>query len=103
MSPLSKKILKLKAELSTQNARCAGFIENISKKDIYFLTSKEVPEIDCSPGSPMQFEFASHDGEKLVLDCKMKWAYKMPPLGLTNIIAEVTQTPPDYEAFLKSI
>jgi len=103
MSPLSKKILKLKAELTTQTARCPGFIENISKKDIYFLTSGEVSEIDSRPGSPIQFEFASHDGEKLVLGCKMKWSYKMPPLGLTNIIAEVTETFPEYEAFLKSI
>ncbi len=100
---MSKRILKLKAELTTKTARCPGFIESLSNKDIYFLTSKEVPEIDCCPGSPLELEFACHDGEMLKLDCRLKWAYKTPPIGLTNVVAEVMGTSSKYEAFLKSI
>jgi len=100
---LSKKILKLKAELTTDTARCKGFIESLSTKDIYFLTSKEVPEIDCFPGAPLELEFACHNGEMINLNCKLKWAFKTPPFGLTNIIAEVIEPKPNYEAFLKSL
>lgn len=93
----------LKAELTTKTERCPGFIESLSKKDIYFLTSQEVPEIDCYPGSPIELDFACHDGKMLNLNCKIKWAYKTPPFGLTNIIAEVIETAPNYETFLKSL
>lgn len=103
MAPLSKKLVKFKAELISKTTRCPGFIESLSKKDIYFLTSHDLPETDCCPESPIELKFARPDGEMLNINCKVKWAYKTPPIGLTNIVAEVIEPFPKYQKLLKSL
>jgi hypothetical protein len=100
---VSKKTVKFKAELITNNARCRGFIKSFSKKDIYFLTSNYLPETDCCPESPIELKFTHPEGEKLNLSCKIKWAYKTPPVGFINIIAEVVKPFPKYQKFLRSL
>jgi hypothetical protein len=103
MAPLSKKIVKFKAELISRTMRCPGFIESLAKKDIYFLTSHDLPETDCFPKALIGLKLTRPEGEMLNLICEVKWAYKTQPLGLTNIIAEVIEPFPKYQKFLRSL
>jgi len=100
---VSNKLVKFKAELISKTAKCQGFIESLSKKDVYFLTSHELPETECYPGSPLELIFTRPEEEMFSLSCKVKWSYKTSPLGLTKIIAEVIEPFPKYQKLLKSL
>jgi hypothetical protein len=86
MSPLSKKIVKLKAELMSGSHRYPGFVESFSKDDVFISASPAMQEDDSSPGKTFNLKFTSPCGKKVNLTCRVKWSYKTPPYGYTNSI-----------------
>lgn len=80
---------KLKAELISEDASYPGFIENFLNNDVYISTTPSMSETDSTPGNSFTLKFTNSSGRILNLNCKIKWSYKTPPVGMTNIIAEI--------------
>ncbi len=100
MSPISKKIVALKAEFCCGSFCCNGFIENLSENNISCTTTEK----NLSPGTEFQVRFQSDSGEALNLNCKLKWSYETPPHGITNSIGmEILHQPTQYKTFLESL
>ena len=100
MSPISKKIVNLKAEISCDGVCCNGFIDNLNKDNICCTTTAK----NLSPGTEYQVKFQPDFGEALNLNCKLKWAYETPPHGITNSIGmEILDQPVQYQTFLESL
>lgn len=86
MSPLTKKIVSLNAELISDGRSYSGFIENFSEDGIYMRTAPTKTPINFTLGTTLKLKFQPHSGEILCLSCKVKWLYKTPVHGLTNSI-----------------
>jgi hypothetical protein len=100
MSPVSKKIVNLRAELTSDNVSCDGFIENLSEDNICCTTTAK----NLAPGTEFQVKIQSDLGEVLNLDCKLTWSYETPPYGVTNSIGmEILNQPTHYRKFLDSL
>ncbi len=103
LSPLSRKIVRFKAELISGEASYRGFIENLSADDIFVLTTPSMTETDSVPGTSFKLIFTPFSGETLNLSCRIKWSYKTPPLGTTNIIAQIVEPLLKYNNFFKTL
>jgi len=100
MSPVSKKIVNLRAEFSCGCFCCDGFIDNLSENTICCTTTAK----NLSPGTEFKVKFQPDSGEALNLDCKLKWSYDTPPYGITNSVGmEILNQTAQYKTFLKSL
>lgn len=59
-----------------------GIIDNLSESGLNFLSAPTDIEVDFKPGTLLNLEFQPSPGEKLVLNCRIKWAKKIPPRNL---------------------
>ncbi len=93
MSPLTKKIVKLKANLETGTGSFEGFIENVSDSEIYMITRSSSPFPVFTSGIPVTLHIELSKG---VIDLKgrIKWTYMTPPHGLTRSLG-IEITSPD--------
>ena len=100
MSPISKKIVNLKAEFSCGSFCCNGFIDNLSEDNICCTTTAK----NLSPGTEVDVKFQPDSGEALNLNCKLKWSYETPPYGITNSVGmEILNQTTQYRTFLESL
>jgi hypothetical protein len=102
MSLISKKAIRYKAELISDDGIYPGFIENFSADDIYIQIPPTMSEADSSPGKPFKLIIIPPEGEMVNFNCRIKWSYKTPPGGLLNIVAEITD-PSRYEKFYRNL
>ena len=86
MSPLSKKIVKLKAELLSGSHTYPGFVEGFSKDDVFISANLAMQENNSSPGTMFGLKFTCPCGKMVNLNCRVKWSYKNPPHGFTKSI-----------------
>jgi hypothetical protein len=70
------------AEFTYEGKTHKGIIDNLSESGLNFLSAPTDIEVDFKPGTLLDLEFQPHPGEKLVLNCRIKWAKKIPPHGL---------------------
>ena len=95
-----RKIVSISAELISDNARYAVFIENMSKDGIYIVTKPEKTKIDFTTGKKYDVKFQAASGTLLNLKCRVKWTYKTPPHGLTYSVGmEIIDPPALYKEF----
>jgi hypothetical protein len=79
------------AEFTYEGKTYRGIIDNLSESGLNFLSEPTDTDVDFREGASLVLEFQPHPGEKLVLNCRIKWANKIPPHGLKyNIGMEVT-------------
>jgi hypothetical protein len=99
-----RKIVTLKAEIVSGDKSYAGVVENISEEGIYVITTPSKNPMDFTHGTMVELKFQLHSGEGMNLHCKVIWAYKTPPHGLTNSIGvEIIEPPAQYKEFLKTL
>jgi len=104
MSPLSKKIVKLKAELLSGSHSYPGFVESFSKDDVFISASPTMEDDDSCPGKTFRLKFTSPCGKKVNLNCKVKWSYKTPPHGYTNSIGlEILNQQTPYKDIINAL
>jgi hypothetical protein len=104
LSPITKKLVDLKAKLTLGNRCYPGRIENLSDNDICLLASSSIPSHESCQGAECTLEFSHPSGEVLNLNCTVKCSYKTPPHGLTNsMIMNVTDPPTQYQELLKTL
>jgi hypothetical protein len=104
MSPLSKKIVSLKAEFSSDSAAATGFIENLSKDNIIFVKAFPASKsLNLAPGEKISVKFQSDSGRELSLNCRVKWAFT-PLHNLTqNFWLEVSDPQTAYEEIFRTL
>lgn len=100
MSPISKKIVNLKAEFSCDSFSCDGFIDTLSENSLCCRTTKK----NLTPGTEYMVKFQSESGELLNLNCRLKWSYDTPPYGITNSVGmEILDHPTPYKKYLENL
>lgn len=97
-------IVRLKAVLSFKGMSYVGMIENISEHGLYIISLPLNQQIDFSSGTIHEMKLPTGTGEAVIVHCKIQWAYKTPPYGLTNSIdMEVVNPSPAYRRFLGTL
>lgn len=97
-------IVRLKAVLTFKGMSYIGMIENISEHGLYMISLPVKPQIDFSSGTIHEMKLPTGTGEAVIVHCKIQWAYKTPPYGLTNSISmEVVNPSPAYRRFLGTL
>lgn len=96
-------IVAFNAELVSNNLNYAGIIENLSDKGVFMRTFPVKTPLNFPPGSKINLKFRLPSGEKLSLNCIVRWFFKTPPHGLTNSIGmEIKNPPARYKEFLSN-
>src|SRR4030067_1634712 len=97
-------IVSLKAELISDGTSYTGFIENLSENGLFVTTTPTKTAIVFTPETRCEIKFQLPSGETLNLPCKIIWAYRTPPHGITNSIGlEIIDPHPKYREFLKTL
>ncbi len=84
MSPLSKKIVKLKARICAGVNSFDGYIENYSADEIYVVTLLSQSVAEFSSGLPVKLKIELNSKEIIDLTGRVKWSYMTPPHCLTR-------------------
>lgn len=97
-------IVRLKAVLTFEDISYVGMIENISENGFYMISLPIKNQIEFSPGSIHEMRIRTESGTSLFLHCKVQWAYKTPPYGVTNSVGmEILNPTPAYTEFLSTL
>jgi hypothetical protein len=96
MSTPLKKIVNLKADLLSNSAIHSGIIENFIKNTLYVRAVSKKPSEDLAPGKLLSVNFQVKPGNNVSLLCKVKWAYKTPPHGITESLGMEVLHPDNY-------
>jgi hypothetical protein len=75
-----------KAEIIFEDKTYQGAIENLSETGANITIVIQEKELSLTPGKKLKLEFESQPGEKISLDCIIRWTTKLPPHGLINVI-----------------
>lgn len=103
MSPLSKEIVNLKADLIVDSISHPGIIESLCDQGLYMRLLPETVQVELLAGKVVEVKLHQPSGQSQSIRCKVKWAYKTPPHELTTSIGLHLLTPfPLYEDFLTS-
>ncbi|HDO25044.1 MAG TPA: PilZ domain-containing protein [Nitrospirae bacterium] len=99
-----RTVISSEAELVMDNGNYTGIIANVSEEGI-FIILHATPGID--PGfareKPVKLKFRLPSGEKLILNCKVKWFYKATTHSTLSIGMQITEPPLEYREFLKTL
>jgi hypothetical protein len=93
MSPLSKEIVNLKAELIVDNISHPAIIESLCDEGIYMRVLPETSPVELPSGKAVEIKLHQPSGQSQSIRCKVKWAYKTPPHELTTSIGLHLLTP----------
>ena len=97
-------IVELPVELAFNDRKCPGRIENLSPEGAYIIAKPTEPAAAFTPGSPVDLRFQFPSGEKVHLQCRIKWSYPTPPHGYThNVGVEIIEPPAAYSDALQAL
>jgi hypothetical protein len=99
-------IITLLAELILEREIYVGAIENLSEYGINVRIFPLQAKTEFIPGTSLDLELLSFSGEKLQVQCEIKWVhiYKEPSQGLiTSMGMEIIDAHPRYQEFLKTL
>jgi len=97
--------VKLEAEIISDGIKYSGFIEDVSEYGLNITTFSMKGITTFIPGAVFELEFQP-SGEKINLNCEIKRVEinKKPPHDLIYTIAVgITEQPPEYKKFLKTL
>ena len=99
-----RAIVSLQAEIIANDKRYATSIENLSDEGAYIVMATSQPSLNFSADTHLELRFRMPSGEKISLQCKVKWSYQTPPHGYTNSVGlEIIEKPPEYNEALKTL
>jgi len=97
-------IVRLKAVLTFNGNSYVGMIENISEHGFYMISLPMKDKGVFRPGSIHEMQLRTVMGGLIHLHCKVQWAYRTPPYGLTNSIGmEILNASQAYRDFLATL
>lgn len=102
----SKRVpFRLPAEMTTGDQAYQGVIENFSREGMM----KVIPHkklLDFLPGTSLKIHFQTPSGEKLILDCEIRWLRYQTnmPFGLKHFVGmEIINPPHLYNEFIQTL
>jgi len=99
-----RRIVRLEAVLTFEGINYSGMIENISEHGFYMIALPIKHQIDFMTGSIHEMKLRTLPGKSVMLHCKVQWAYKTPPYGVTNSVGmEILNPYPAYREFLETL
>jgi hypothetical protein len=96
---------KLIAESTVENTNYKGYISNFSREGML----KIIPNgqlLDVQPGTILEVSFETPFGEKLSLECEVKWVRHLSnlPFGLNHHVGiEIKSTSQHYKEFIQEL
>jgi hypothetical protein len=97
-------IIDLPAEVIINDKRYAGTIANLSEEGIYIVTAPSKSSTELTPDTDLELRFQFPSGEKMALQCRIKWAYQTPPHGYTTSVGLVIiDSPITYKKLLQTL
>ncbi len=100
-----RTLISSEAELVVDNCHYTGMIANVSEKGIFIIlhTAPGI-DLDIAREKPVKLKFRLPSGEKLILNCTVKWFYKATSIHSTlSIGMQITEPPLEYREFLKTL
>jgi hypothetical protein len=99
-----RKTIHLNAESISGDSNFAVFIENLSEDGIYMITAPSNGQLEFTPNQAVTIKLKLSSGDTIDLSCKVIWAYKLPPSGITHSVGmEVIEPPKQYKEFVKTL
>jgi len=98
---MNKRIAKritagYKAKVLFEDKTYQGIIENLSETGASVTIVSQEKGLGFTPGKELKLQFEIQPGEKIDLNCTIRWSTKLPPHGLINSIGlEIID--PDWE------
>ncbi len=96
---------RLPAELTSRDQSYHGVIENFSREGMMKVIHHE-KLLDFLPGTTLEVHFQTPAGEKLILDCEIRWLRYQTnmPFGLNHYVGmEIINPPLTYNAFIQTL
>ncbi len=102
-----RKTVNIGAEIASGDTKYQSIIENLSEVG-FSVETDTIDPLDSkprfSPGDEFEVVFNTPSGEPMQLNCRIIWAYKSAPDGLTQIIGMEIIDPSDaYLQFYKAL
>jgi hypothetical protein len=97
---------RLEAEVTYSNKRYNGFIENFSESGIFKIVFPDESIQEFMPGALLGVNFQMPSGEKLSLNCIIKWLRIKTdsPFALKyNMGMEIIDPPQEYKSFIQTL
>jgi hypothetical protein len=97
---------KLKADVCYDSKHSDAMIENFSETGIFKIVFPEKSLINFYPGETIRVIFQIPSGQKLNLECEIKWIriQRGAPLFLKyNMGVQIIKPSPEYEEFVKDL
>ena len=73
-----------KAEIIFEDKTYQGVIENLSETGASITIISQDKSLKFTPGKKMNLTFEIQPGEKISVDCIIRWSTKLPPHGIIN-------------------
>lgn len=97
-------IVRIKAVLTFENISYVGMIENISEYGFYMISLPLKHRVEFRIGSLHEMKLRILPGKSVNMHCKVQWAYRTPPYGLTHSVGmEILDPSPAYRQFLSTL
>ncbi|MBC8412387.1 MAG: PilZ domain-containing protein [Nitrospira sp.] len=95
----------LEAEIISSDMSYAGIILNFSEHGLYMVTATTYNVVDITPSTALQLRCKLPSGEKLEMDCEVKWFQaKSSDHGNTfSMGMEILNPPEKYTEYLKQL
>jgi hypothetical protein len=100
----AKKVVNYRAELAYGDTRYPGFVGNLSKNSLYMITFPVSTPLTLTRGTTLQVRLDPPSKESICLHCKVMWAYKTPPHGLTHSIGmQIIDSFPNFQDLMDDL
>ncbi len=102
-----RKKANIEVEIIIGDTNYAGTAENMSDHGLYLETASAniLNDSTCFvPGTDCEIRFNDHSGERINLNCKIAWSYRIAPEGIkVQIGMEIIFPPPIYLDFFNAV
>ncbi len=94
----------MKAHCASFDISNSAFVHNVSEQGIFIQTGLADKKTDLETGIPVELQIELPSGEKIDLNCEIRWSAQNPPSGLTSSVGMFIKDPPkEYKKFIKSL
>ncbi|MCK5138709.1 MAG: PilZ domain-containing protein [Thermodesulfovibrionia bacterium] len=101
----SKRIsISLEADLISDGKSYAAIVRDISEQGLHIIITLMKNTTYFTLGTKLRLKIHHTPGETVNLNCKKRWSFRISPHGPTMMIGmEITDSPPKYKEFFKTL
>ncbi len=99
-----RKKINMSANLLASGEHHTVTINNLSIKGVSITTRPMTSSRAFSKEKLFQLKFKTLKGSSMDLQCRVKWSFKTPPVGLTDIMGlEIVNPPAEFETYFRTL